>query len=309
MRIGVTVPMSAGDAPPMPTWQGVWAFAQRAEQLGFDSLWVCDHLLSDPGDRPVEGIHEGWTILSALAAATTSVDLGQLVMCTAFRNPALLAKMAVTADAISGRRILLGIGGGWYDAEHEAFGFATDHRVSRFEEAVRILDGLLDGETVTLRGRFHHVERARLLPQPERRIPLLIAGNGPRMLRITAKHADAWNTAWYGMPDERLRSRFDAFDAALTAEARDPTTIRRTVGIWIEDPQLIAEHDRDPDTFHGSPADVSRLLASYAELGIDDLIVGLTPMSIQSLDRLAAARDAWICAAAAEASAPLARHS
>lgn len=301
MRIGVEVPMTAGDAPAMPTWQGVREFAQRAEQLGFDSLWVCDHLLSDPGNRPVEGIHEGWTILSALAAATASADLGQLVMCTAFRNPGLLAKMAVTADTISGGRILLGVGAGWYDAEHEAFGFATDHRVSRFEEAVRILDGLLDGETVSLRGRFHNVEGARLLPRPERRIPLLIAGNGQRMLRITARHADAWNTAWYGMPDERLHSRLDALDAALAAEDRDPTTIRRTVGIRVEDPHLVAEHDRDPDAFHGSVTDLSRLLASYAELGIDDLIVGLTPMSIQSLDGLAAARDAWTRASATEA--------
>jgi luciferase-type oxidoreductase len=290
MRVGVSVPMSAGDAPPMPTWQDIRGFAERAEQLGFDSLWVCDHLLSDPGDRPVEGIHEGWTILSALAAATTSVELGQLVMCAAFRNPGLLAKMAVTADAVSGGRILLGLGAGWDDAEHEAFGFASDHRVSRFEEVVRILDGLLDSDTVSLRGRFHSVKAARLLPPPERQIPLLIAGNGPRMLRITARHADAWNTAWYGMPDERLRSRLSAFDAALAAEARDPTTVRRTVGVWIEDPQLVAEEGRDPEAFHGSPADLSRLLAAYAELGIDDLIVGLTPMNTHSLDRLAAAR-------------------
>jgi probable F420-dependent oxidoreductase len=283
----------------MPTWEGVRRFAQRAEQLGFDSLWVCDHLLSDPGDRQVEGIHEAWTILSGLAAVTASVDLGQLVMCAAFRNPALLAKMAVTADAISEGRIVLGVGAGWYDAEHEAFGFPTDHRVSRFEEAVQILDGLLDGEKVSFHGRFHQVEEAWLLPRPERRIPLLIAGNGPRMLGITACHADAWNTAWYGFPDERLFSQLDALDEAVAAEDREPTSIRRTVGVWVEDPELVSEQDRDPDAFHGSAADVSRLLASYEELGIDELIVGLTPMTIQSLDRLAAARDAWTRAAAA----------
>jgi alkanesulfonate monooxygenase SsuD/methylene tetrahydromethanopterin reductase-like flavin-dependent oxidoreductase (luciferase family) len=115
VRVGVIVPMSEGDAPPMPPWEVVRQFGQRAEQLGFDSLWVCDHLLSDPGDRPVEGIHEAWTILSALAAVTRSLDLGALVMCTAFRSPGLLAKMAVTADTVSGGRIILGIGAGWYD--------------------------------------------------------------------------------------------------------------------------------------------------------------------------------------------------
>jgi alkanesulfonate monooxygenase SsuD/methylene tetrahydromethanopterin reductase-like flavin-dependent oxidoreductase (luciferase family) len=303
VRIGVGIPMSAGDAPPMPTWEGVQRFAQRAEQAGLDSLWICDHFLSDPGNRPVEGIHEAWTIVSALAAITTSVELGQLVMCSAFRNPGLLAKMAVTADVVSGGRIVLGVGAGSYDAEHEAFGYPTDHRVSRFEEAVCILDGLLDGETVSLRGRFHQVDEARLLPRPQRRIPLLIAGNGARMLRITARHANAWNTAWYGTPDERLLSRLGSLDAALKAEDRDPATIRRTVGVWVEDPELVAQHDRDPEAFHGSTAELSRLLASYDKLGIDELIVGLTPMSLQSLDRLAAARDAWRRSGGSEASA------
>lgn len=284
--------MSEGAAPPMPSWEVVRQFAQRAEQLGFDSVWVCDHFLSDPGDRPVEGIHEAWTILSALAAVTRSVDLGQLVMCAAFRSPGLLAKMAVTADAISGGRIILGVGAGWDDAEHRAFGFPTNQRVSRFEEAVQILSSLLDGESVSFIGRFHSVEGARLLPQPARRIPLLIAGNGARMLQITSRHADAWNTAWYRMPDERLRSRLDAFDAALGEADRDPTTIRRTVGVWVDDPEHISERDRDPDAFAGSAAELTDLLAAYHELGIDDLIVGLTPMSIQSLERLAAARRA-----------------
>jgi|SRR5215207_10071092 len=285
--------MSAGDARPMPTWDGVQGFARQAEQLGFDSLWVCDHFLSDPGDRPVEGIHEAWTILSALAAVTTSVELGQLVMCSVFRNPGLLAKMAVTADFVSGGRITLGVGAGWYDAEHRAFGYPTDHRVSRFEEAVCILDGLLDGEAVSFRGRFYQVDEARLLPRPQRRIPLLIAGNGARMLRITSRHANAWNTAWYGIPGERLRSNLSSLEAALKTEDRDPASLRRTVGVWVEDPELVAWHDRDPDAFRGSTVELSHLIASYDKLGIDDLIVGLTPMSAESLDRLAAARDAW----------------
>jgi alkanesulfonate monooxygenase SsuD/methylene tetrahydromethanopterin reductase-like flavin-dependent oxidoreductase (luciferase family) len=196
------------------------------------------------------------------------------------------------------------VGAGWYDAENEAFGFPTDHRVSRFEENVRILSGLLGGATVTLRGRFHRVEEARLLPPPERRIPLLIVGNGARMLRITAAHADAWNTAWYGLPDDRLLARLDALDAALAAAHRDPMPIRRTVGVWVDDPELVPEQDRDPDAFGGSVADLSHLLTAYDELGVDDLIVGLKPMSIESLDRLAAARNAWACTTDADAPSP-----
>jgi alkanesulfonate monooxygenase SsuD/methylene tetrahydromethanopterin reductase-like flavin-dependent oxidoreductase (luciferase family) len=110
------------------------------------------------------------------------------------------------------------------------------------------------------------------------------------MLQITAKHADAWNTAWHATPDEQLHARLAALDAALIDADRDPTSIRRTVGVWVEDPELIPEQNRDPDAFAGSTTELTRLLAAYNELGIDDLIVGLTPMSIQSLERLAAAR-------------------
>ena len=166
-------------------------------------MWVCDHFLSGPPGQPPEGIHEGWTILSALAATTKRVEVGSLVMCGSFRNPGLLAKMAATADAVARGRLILGLGAGWYDPEYEAFGYPTDHRVTRFEEALRIIRPLLRGESVTVRGRFHRVADASLLPPPERPIPLLVAATGPRMLRLTARYADAWNTAWFGPPDER----------------------------------------------------------------------------------------------------------
>lgn len=296
MRVGVVVPMSAsdGDGTQMPTWSDVLGFAQHAEQLAFDSLWVCDHFISDPGDGPIEGIHEAWTILSALAASTTSVELGQLVMCASFRNPALLAKMATTADTVSGGRLLLGLGAGWYDAEFKAFGYPSDHRVSRLDEAIQIVNGLLDGRRVTFTGRFHAIHGAELLPRPERRIPVLVAGNGQRVLEITVKHADAWNTAWFGAPDDRLRERLDALATALNAQGRHPKTLRRTVGVWVEDPDVVPVERSDPDAFHGSVDDLSLLLQSYERLAIDDLAIGLTPMSIQSLDRLAVARDTWL---------------
>jgi alkanesulfonate monooxygenase SsuD/methylene tetrahydromethanopterin reductase-like flavin-dependent oxidoreductase (luciferase family) len=133
MRVGVTVPMSVSDGPGrISSWPETLAFARHAESIGLDSVWVCDHFISSPPGGPVEGIHEGWTILSALAASTSRVEVGSLVMCNSFRNPALLAKMAVTADAVSDGRLVLGLGAGWYDAEYVAFGYATDHGVSRF---------------------------------------------------------------------------------------------------------------------------------------------------------------------------------
>src|SRR5215207_820406 len=146
MRVGVTVPMSRSDGGGrMPSWPDLLDFARRAEELELDSVWVCDHLLSAPPGQAPEGIHEGWTILSALAAATSRLEVGSLVTCISFRNPALLAKMAATADEVSGGRLILGLGAGWYDPEYEAFGYETDRRVDRFQEALPIIRSLLDG--------------------------------------------------------------------------------------------------------------------------------------------------------------------
>ena len=291
MRVGVTVPMSAGDGQGrMPTWPEILQFAVHAERLGFDSLWVCDHFTSDPGDRPAEGIHEAWTIVSALAASTTSVELGQLVLCAAFRSPALLAKMAATADWVSGGRLTIGLGVGSSVDELESFGYRADHRVSRFEEAVTIVRGLLRDGTVKLDGRFHLVPDGELLPRPARPIPLLIAGNSRRVLGITARSADAWNTAWFSRPDGRLDDRLRAMDAALHDVGRAPETLRRTIGIRVEDPASVSAENRDPDAFGGSVDELVEVLEAYARLGFDDVIVGLAPMSVGSLERLATAR-------------------
>jgi alkanesulfonate monooxygenase SsuD/methylene tetrahydromethanopterin reductase-like flavin-dependent oxidoreductase (luciferase family) len=185
MRIGVVVPMALSDGPgQMPTWPEVRTFGQHAEAVGLDSVWVCDHLLSG---RPDEGIHEGWTILAALAASTRRLELGQLVMCTSFRPPALLAKMAATADAVSGGRLILGLGAGWYDPEYQAFGYPTDHRAGRFEEAIGIIGPPVRGEPVTLAGSYYQVRDAVLRPptRPADSDPCRGAG------RITRKNSSS----------------------------------------------------------------------------------------------------------------------
>jgi alkanesulfonate monooxygenase SsuD/methylene tetrahydromethanopterin reductase-like flavin-dependent oxidoreductase (luciferase family) len=272
----------------MPAWAEVLAFAEDAEALGLDSLWVCDHFLSGPPGQPPEGIHEGWTILSALAAATNRVEVGSLVMCVSFRNPALLAKMAATADAVARGRLILGLGAGWYDPEYEAFGYPTDHRVARFEEALRIIRPLLRGASVSVSGRFHEVADAALLPPPKRPIPLLVAATGPRMLRLTARYADAWNTAWFGLPDERLRQRMAALETALEHEGRDPSTLRRTVGAEALDADLTNSDVGESGLVASSDA-LARAVDAYEGLGFDDLIVGLRPQTKRSLDCLAEA--------------------
>jgi alkanesulfonate monooxygenase SsuD/methylene tetrahydromethanopterin reductase-like flavin-dependent oxidoreductase (luciferase family) len=227
--------------------------------------------------------------MAALAASTRRIELGHLVTCVSFRNPALLAKMAATTDMVSGGRLVLGVGAGWHDPEYRAFGYPTDHRVGRLEEALRIIGPLVRGESVTLDGRYHQVKDAVLLPPPDRRIPILVAAKGPRMLRLTARHADAWNTAWFGVPDDRLRQRIADMDAALEAEGRDPATLRRTVGMYVKDPDATEpDEDKDEDAaFEGSVDELARAIDGYEGLGFDDLVVALEPMTERSLDRLA----------------------
>jgi alkanesulfonate monooxygenase SsuD/methylene tetrahydromethanopterin reductase-like flavin-dependent oxidoreductase (luciferase family) len=201
----------------------------------------------------------------------------------------VLAKMAVTADAVSDGRLVLGLGAGWYDAEYAAFGYATDHRVGRFEEALQIVTALLAGESVTVSGRYYRLREAALLPSPQRQIPILVAAKGPRMLRLVARHADAWNNAWFGRPDDRLRARLSDLEEALAAEGRDPKTLRRTVGMDVEDPDAAPSAGTGDVPFRGSISEFAEALDEYAELAFDDVIVGLEPRRERSLDRLAEA--------------------
>jgi probable F420-dependent oxidoreductase len=290
MKIGVTLPTSSGEGEgSMPGWPETLRYARHAEELGFDSIWLPDHLLFRFPGEPTGGLHEAGSLLAALAASTTRLELGPLVMCTSFRSPAILAKMAGTIDAIAGERFILGVGCGWHDPEYEAFGFPIDHRVGRFEEAIRILAPLVRGESVTFSGRFETVRDVVLLPAPTRPIPVLVAARQPRMLRLTARHADAWNTAWYGFPDDRLTSTLDLLRDTIEAERRDPATLTMTVGIIARDPDASTPEDARPIALSGSVDELARALDAHAALGFEHLIAWLVPKTRRSLDRLAEA--------------------
>ena len=203
-----------------------------------------------------------------------------------------MAKMAVSADEVSAGRVILGLGAGWHDPEYDAFGFAKDHRVGRFEESLRIITPLLRGERVTVTGRYHRTRDARLFPPARRTIPILVAGEGPRILRLAARHADAWNTAWYGVPDDRLARQLAALNEALEDEGRDPGTMSKTVGMVVRDPGV--DVPAEENEFAGSVEELADAIEAYARLGIDHLIVLLQPMTEPSLDRLGAALE--LCA-------------
>lgn len=195
VQVGIMPDVGGG---PVPRFDHVAAQVRAAEQVGFDSFWLSDHLLFRFPPRET-GRWEVMTMLGALAAITHRIRLGPLVACTAFRPPALLAKIADTLDEVSAGRLILGLGAGWHEPEFRAFGYPFDHRVSRFAEALEIVVPLLRKGQVDFVGEYVEAHDAQLVPRGPSRSgpPIWIAGKGPRMLRLAARYADAWNTAWH----------------------------------------------------------------------------------------------------------------
>jgi probable F420-dependent oxidoreductase len=276
-------------------WLDLLDFARRAEDVGFDSLWVPDHFLlgSDDDSEPIGG-WECWSLLAALAAMTTRVVLGPLVSCTGYRNPALLAKVASTVDEISGGRLVLGLGAGWAESEFRAFGFPFDHRVDRFEEAIQIIAGLLRSGRVDFSGTFHSAHDCELRPLgPRPQGPSIMVGaSGPRMLVLTARYADEWN-ADFGSTPESIRSLNDAVDTACREVGRDPATLKRSASVLVD----VAGHGQPGDhwvadsragrALSGSTEELATALRSYADAGIGHVQVWLDPNTLAEVEAFA----------------------
>jgi len=295
MKIGVVLPIAQDDAAsPVPSYAEIRAIATSAEDRGLDSIWVYDHLLFR-FDGETTGIHECWTILAAVAEATSRVQLGTIVMCIGFRNAALLAKMAATLDHLSGGRLILGLGSGWHDPEFDAFGYPTDHKVGRFEEALTIIGSLIRDGRVDLDGRWMTARDAVLVPPARPDLPILVAAKRPRMLELTARHADAWNLAWFGAPDERWAGARRNLDAACATVGRDPATLERTVGVNVRYPDLLPARATTADDGPGQePALVGDEaivagLAAYADEGTSHVIAALEPTTPETVTRFAEA--------------------
>jgi probable F420-dependent oxidoreductase len=285
MKIGLMLPLAESETP---GWETLRDMALAAEETGLDSVFGADHLIFRPSDGTTEGIHESWTLLTAVAALTSRVEIGPLVLALPFRPPALTAKMAAELDEVSGGRLILGLGCGWHEPEFTAFGYPFDHRVGRFEEGLEIIAPLLRGESVSFQGRFYRVEDVELRPRPVRPggPPILIAGKQPRMLSIVARHAHQWNAAWYGFPREadELRTRLTNLRAALDEAGRDPASLTLTSGIWIAWDD--AGTDAPERAIRGTPEEVAEALAGYAELGIAHVIAHVFPRTVDSVRRL-----------------------
>ena len=260
-------------------WSDLAAMARMAEELGFDSLWNADHLIYRFPGKEVQGPWESWSLLSALAAVTSRVEIGPLVSCTSFRNPALLAKTVDTDDEVAEGRLVLGLGAGWHEPEYLAFGYPFDHRVSRFAEAIAIIHGLLRHGHVDFEGAYYVARDCELRPRGPRPNgpPIMIGSTAPRMLGLLARYGDIWN-AWARQTLEELAEDRAKVDAAMEAAGRHPATVERTVSLLVD---LTTATGRPSEAKPGFKAreseELAEHLASYAAAGIAHVQLMLDP--------------------------------
>jgi alkanesulfonate monooxygenase SsuD/methylene tetrahydromethanopterin reductase-like flavin-dependent oxidoreductase (luciferase family) len=292
LKVGVQLPEVEREV----RWPELASMATLAEDVGFDSLWVGDHLLYRNEGEAVKGPWEAWSQMAALAAITSRVEIGPLVAATSFHSPAMLAKKAATVDEISGGRLILGLGAGWNETEYSAFGFAYDNRVSRFEEAFTIIRTLLREGAIDFDGDYYQARDCELLPRGPRPggPPIMVGSEGPRMLRITMPHVDAWNAwhAWYGNSVAELPGVLEKVDTACAKVGRDPGEVVRTTTVLV---QLAGGRGRgsgdtdkrDSVPLRGSSEEIAAGLRAYARLGIRHLQLVLDPITAESIEALA----------------------
>jgi len=286
IRVGVQLPEVEREV----RWPEYVAMARAAEEVGFDSIWVGDHLLYRGNGRPERGPWEAWTLLAGLAAVTERVRLGPLVACVGFHQPAMLAKKAATVDEISGGRLILGLGAGWNRAEFDAFGLPFDRRASRFEESFEVIRRLLSGERVTLHGRFVRVDDAVLRPMPARRPTLMIGSSGERVLRATLPHVTVWNTWYdlYGNTAEGFAAENARIDDAAARAGREPGGIERSACVRVVLDRSANERPVDPacPPLEGSVDRIAQGLRAMGEAGADEVILVVTPITEASIREL-----------------------
>ncbi len=281
------------------SWESVKQTALTAEASGFSSVWVSDHLFLDwgkyGGPSAAQGSLECWATMSALAATTSSVRIGSLTLCNDFRNPALLAKMAATLDQLSGGRLDIGLGAGWYEPEYRAAGIPFDRpmkRIERLGEAAEIVGRLLEGEDIYYDGSHYQLDGAICRPGPVQapRPPIWIGGKGDRLLSTVARVADGWNFSWLGS-FETYEERSEYADSACEMFERDPHTLRRSVGAYL----LVGRDERDAKRRFERLASVTPrgLLGgndgsgvSWDEFRSGDRIAGTVQQVIDELGRL-----------------------
>ncbi len=284
-----------GPAQPLPQ---VLELARHAERTGWDGVWFADHFMPNVGDVGAPWA-ECWTTLAALAATVPRVRIGPLVTGNTYRHPAVLAKMAATVDHLSGGRLVLGLGAGWQENEHRAYGipfYTLRERLARLEEACRVIRGLYSEPRTTLAGKFYALQEAPLEPKPVARpLPLLIGGGGEKVtMRIAARHADEWNV-WGDV--ETLRSKMKILDGHCADLGRDPGEIQRsacTLLMLTDDAGALEQaRKRMPrPLLAGNVETVQETVRAYARAGVNELII--PDFNLGSRDQKLAVMDRFI---------------
>lgn len=288
-RVGVQLP----EVERPVGWPELFSMARTAEAAALDSLWLGDHLLYDLPGGITRGPWEVWTSLAAIAAVTSRIEIGPLVASTGFHTPAMLAKQAATVDAISGGRLVLGLGAGWNEREYRAFGHPFDRRVSRFEEAFTVIRTLLREGRVDFHGRFYDVDDCVLDPMPVRPggPPLMLGSVGPRMLGIGLPHVDAWNVWWsdYGNSAAGFGELRERVEEAAAAAGREPGEVAATAAVLVQLPdgggRLMGEtYNRPVAPVVGTPQAIAEHVHAMAEAGASHVQLVLDPITEQSIE-------------------------
>jgi F420-dependent oxidoreductase-like protein len=281
---------------PMPSqdFETMKSLAAHVEQTGWDGLWLADHFMPNAEDVSTPW-PEAWTTLSALAAVVPRIRMGTLVTGNTYRHPAVLAKMAATADHISGGRVVLGLGSGWQENEHEMYGipfYTVNSRLQRLEEACQVIKALFSEESVNFDGKFYQLKNAPLQPKPKQdNLPLLIGGGGEKVtLKITAKYADEWNV-WGTV--ETMINKMKILDQHCEDAGRNPADIQRSAValMFLTDDDKFAQkmNAGEQATIAGNVNQIQDIVGAYQAAGVDELIVPdftMGPDKLEILDKL-----------------------
>lgn len=296
------------------SWQEIKDLAVSAEEAGFDSVWIPDHLIHEPEGVDPYGIWEAWSLISALSSVTSRIRIGPHVLCTGWRNPALIAKMADTVDEISNGRLILALGAGWHQPEYRAFGFPFDHRIGRFAEALEIISQLVRTGHSTFDGAFYQTDNCELRPRgPRPEGPPIMIGTiagtplggwlgiergGNRVLDLVAKYADIWNCPIVNDP-ALIPGIREMIDTVCEQNDRDPATLKRTNGVAFNLPGWESTTG-NPNTrqrrvamgaVEGDPQALADLLWRYADEGVYEVHVQLDPETPAGIEQFSKTLD------------------